>query len=381
MSNTIQPKISIVMSVYNGSFYLRESIESILNQTFVDFEFIIINDCSTDNSWEVMNKYAERDLRIILINNPANIGLTKSLNKGLKIAGGEYIARQDADDISLPDRLKIQANFLDFHPEVGVLGSNAKAIDEQGQYLGACPIPIEHENTIEHESLQAYLLVNNCLYHSSLIARRSLIQKIGGYDEELRYAQDYKLWWDLGQLSRLASLPDNLILVRKSDNNITTKNRLEQLLCSLKISLQAVEESLKGQSLDKDTYQKFWWAYLQLIDRKAYEGFWPFYHSRHAQLTSKDIQHLQPLWNLLANQPSGSRVWGSRLQDLAYHLLRRGQTREGLQLIQISSHRLKVPIQWNKTIRALVKPYLPEPGQQLWKIWKTRRINVHLHNT
>ena len=375
------PKVSVLMSVYNGSCYLRESVESILNQTLIDFEFIIIDDGSTDNTWEILTKYAERDQRIKLFKNKENIGLTKSLNKGLKLAQGEYLARQDADDISLPDRLKIQTDFLDLYPEVGVLGSDAEAINDQGQSLGSRLVPIEHEDNLEHESLQAYLLVNNCLHHSSLMARRRLMQDIGGYDEELRYAQDYKLWWQIGQVSRLTSLSDILILVRRSGKNITTKNRLEQLLCSLNISLQAVEESLEGQTLDKEAYQRFWWAYLQLLDQRAYQGFWPAYHGSHAQLTSKDIRGLQPVWNLLANHPGGSSVWGFRFQNLALHLLRRRQAVTGLQLLWISARGLKMPIPWSKTMRALVKPYVPEPGQQLWRVWKTRTNNVDLHST
>jgi len=116
-----RPKISVIMSVYNGEKYLREAIESILNQTFRDFEFIIINDGSTDKTSEILSSY--NDPRIVIINNKRNIGLTKSLNKGLKMVKGEYIARQDADDVSLPERLERMVNFLDMNRDVGLLGS------------------------------------------------------------------------------------------------------------------------------------------------------------------------------------------------------------------------------------------------------------------
>ena len=377
----LAPKVSVLMSVYNGSRYIQESVESILNQTLTDFEFIIVDDGSTDNTWEILTKYADRDQRIKLFKNQENIGLTKSLNKGLKLAQGEYLARQDVDDISLSDRLKIQTDFLDLHLEVGVLGSDAELINDQGKSLGYLLVPIEHENTIEHASLQAYLLINNCLLHSSLMARRKLVQNIGGYDEELRYAQDYRLWWQLGQLSHLASLSDILILVRRSGKNISTKNRLEQLLCAFKISLNALEESLEGQSLDKEAYQRFWWAYLQLLDKKAYQRFWLAYHDRYAQLTAQDIRRLQPLWDLLANHPGEARVWGTPFQNLALHFLRHRQTLTGLHLLWISARQLKMPIQWSKTIRALVKPYVPKLGQQLCKVWKTENNKVDLHST
>ena len=100
------PKVSVVMSVHNGSHYLHEAVESILNQTFTDFEFITIDDFSTDSSWEILTKYADQDQRIKLFKNEENLGLTKSLNKGLKLAQGDYIARQDADDVSLPERFE-----------------------------------------------------------------------------------------------------------------------------------------------------------------------------------------------------------------------------------------------------------------------------------
>ena len=131
----MQPKISVVMSVYNGTPYLRECIESILNQTCKDFEFIIIDDGSSDNTWKILTEYANQNQQIKLFKNEENIGLTKSLNKGLKLAGGEYIARQDADDVSLPDRFELQTRFLDAHLEVGALGSSAEVIDEQGMSL------------------------------------------------------------------------------------------------------------------------------------------------------------------------------------------------------------------------------------------------------
>ncbi len=128
------PKVSVIMSVYNGDKYLREAIESILNQTFTDFEFIIVNDGSTDNSLEIIESYD--DERIKTINNKKNIGLTKSLNKALKFAKGKYIARQDADDVSLPNRFEKQVEYLDSHPEVALVGTSVYLIDENGKIIG-----------------------------------------------------------------------------------------------------------------------------------------------------------------------------------------------------------------------------------------------------
>jgi len=129
------PKISVIMSVYNTQQFLEESIESILNQTFTNFEFIIIDDKSNDNSKEIISNYMAKDCRIILIENETNLGIAAARNKGLEIARGKYIAIMDSDDISLPNRLEKEYIFLENNPEFFLVGSNAIKIDENGDYL------------------------------------------------------------------------------------------------------------------------------------------------------------------------------------------------------------------------------------------------------
>ena len=127
------PQVSVIMPVYNGGRYLREAVDSILNQTFREFEFIIIDDGSTDDTWSVLTDYAAHDSQVRLIQNEANIGLTRSLNKGLAVSRAALIARQDADDISMPERLARQIAFLEMHPEVGLLGTQGDFIDADGR--------------------------------------------------------------------------------------------------------------------------------------------------------------------------------------------------------------------------------------------------------
>ena len=129
------PKVSVIMSVYNSDKFLSESIESILNQTFRDFEFIIINDCSTDKSLDIIKKYSKNDNRIVLIENENNIGLTKSLNKGVKIAKGNYIARIDADDTALNNRFEVQYNFLEKNKNIFLVGGGTYEIDYKGKII------------------------------------------------------------------------------------------------------------------------------------------------------------------------------------------------------------------------------------------------------
>ena len=135
-----KPKVTVLMSVYNGERYLHESIESILNQTFKDFGFLIINDGSTDNTPKILKSY--KDQRIKIISNKNNLGLTKSLNKGIKLAKGEYIARQDVDDVSLSERLEKQVKFLNSYPSYAAVGTFTKIINEDSKVIFLLRNPI-----------------------------------------------------------------------------------------------------------------------------------------------------------------------------------------------------------------------------------------------
>ena len=146
-------KVSVLMCVYNRETYLQQAIDSILAQTFRDFEFVIVNDGSIDNSWQILNEYSEKDSRIVLIDNKKNIGLEKSLNKGLAATKGEYVARQDADDISLPNRLQLQVDYLENHPEIGALGSSIEFINSQGLVTGKPIVPTDNA------SVESFLLI------------------------------------------------------------------------------------------------------------------------------------------------------------------------------------------------------------------------------
>ena len=355
------------MSVYNGSRYLQESVESILNQTFTDFEFIIIDDGSTDNTGEILTKYAESDRRIKLFQNEVNLGLTKTLNKGLKLARGKYIARQDADDISLPNRLQLQVDFLDAHPEVGALGSAVEFIDRQGSVLRQLEVPTDHE------TLQALLLVNNYLWHSSMMIAAKQIQQIGGYDEKLVCTQDYDLWWRIGRHSHLATLA-NILLKYRLDNAsaISKLRRKQQLECAQKISFRAIQESLPetALSLDKQAHERFWWSYLELVDPQSYQQCWYSDRGEQALLRWQDIRQLQPFWDLLANHPGGTKIWGSRFYQLALRCLRSQQTSTGLHLLWVGWRQLQMPIAWLVVLKILIKPYLPASLHRLWKIWQ-----------
>ena len=143
------PKVTVLMSVYNGKKYLHESVGSILNQTFKDFEFVIINDGSTDGTEKILEEYSRIDKRIVLIHNKENLGLTKSLNKGIKVARGEYIARMDMDDISASDRLKKEVEFLDHHQDYAVIGTFVKIMNKDSNLIYMLERPIEDKKIRE----------------------------------------------------------------------------------------------------------------------------------------------------------------------------------------------------------------------------------------
>jgi glycosyltransferase involved in cell wall biosynthesis len=208
------------MSVYNGEKYLRKAVDSILNQTFKNFEFLIINDCSTDETLKILKNY--NDPRITIIKNEKNIGLTRSLNKGLKVARGDYIARQDADDISTPNRLEKELNFLIKRSDYAAVGSFIRVIDENGKELHTI------EKPITDEAIKAFLKKDNCIAHGSSVIRMSCLRDINFYDDTIPKAQDYDLWLRLSGKYKLANIPEYLYFWRYHTGNVSIKNKNEQ---------------------------------------------------------------------------------------------------------------------------------------------------------
>lgn len=197
------PIISVILPVYNAGSYLKDAIDSILNQTFRDFEFIIINDGSTDNSLETIKAFD--DSRIVLIDQ-ANMGLAATLNVGISKAKGKYIARQDQDDISYPERLEKQVDYLESNKEVVLLGTWARIISEDTKLNNTF-----HQHPHLSSILKFDLLFNNPFVHSSVIFKTDLVKSIGGYDETKGLYEDYKLWSRLAEEGEVANLKEVLI--------------------------------------------------------------------------------------------------------------------------------------------------------------------------
>lgn len=238
-------RVSVLTSVYNGEKYLKEAIESILSQTFSDFEFIIVNDNSTDSSLEIIKSF--KDDRINLVENKENLGLTKSLNKGLKLAKGDYIARMDADDISEPTRFEKQVKVLEENPEYTVVGSNMVLINENGEILEDMIYPQTPEENLGN------IFFANTIVHSSAMFRREFVLKLGGYNEEYKKSQDYDLWLSIIENGgQLYNIQEYLLKYRTHSDSITSKFGSEQEGTVVKILQKRLKSILGVDAKEKD---------------------------------------------------------------------------------------------------------------------------------
>lgn len=214
------PVISVVMSVYNGQKYLRESIESILKQTCKNFEFIIVNDGSVDSSREMVLSYD--DPRICLIDNDKNMGLTWSLNRAIGLSRCEYIARQDVDDISVASRLEKQLRFLENHPQVAVVGCFSNVFNTDGI------VGVAGNLRLAGKVIKQRLTKKNLLIHGSVMMRKSHLARVGYYREFFRHSQDYDLWLRLSEYFDIAILPEFLYQYRVTADAISVSRFLSQ---------------------------------------------------------------------------------------------------------------------------------------------------------
>jgi len=234
------PLVSVLMAVHDEDDYLESSVASILGQTFSDFEFVIVDDASS-NERTAKILAGLKDSRIRLVRNNVNSGLTHSLNKGLGIAKGKYIARMDADDISTPERLEKQVLFLEGHPDVGIIGTGFCLMDAAGRKLKYKRMPSSDLG------VRWMGLLSNPFVHSSVMFRReTLLSKHLQYDETLPVTQDYDLWMRLLRHVRGANLNEYLLLSRVHAASVSVKRREEQLACHGRISCRAVRELLPG---------------------------------------------------------------------------------------------------------------------------------------
>lgn len=215
------PPLSVLLAVYNGQRYLRQALDSICSQTFSDFEFVVIDDGSTDSTLTILREYESRDPRLRIVSRP-NKGLTATLNEGLVLARGEFIARMDDDDIALPSRFAQQVEYLRAHPDCVLVGSRVLLIDPDG-------LPIRESATEQtHEQIDAAHLNRGWpVVHPAVMMRTDAVRRVGGYRDQYNTLEDLDLFLRLAEIGRLANLPEVLLKYRQHFSSVT-HSRSEQ---------------------------------------------------------------------------------------------------------------------------------------------------------
>lgn len=251
------PDISVIMSVYNGETYLAEAIESVINQTFKNWELIVINDCSTDSTSEILAGFASKDERIKVHTNEVNLKLPSSLNKAISLSIGKYIARMDADDICLPDRLEKQYKFMEENREIDMSSCRFMTV-KNGVYMsggagGRC----------DNKTLRTMLLVANPILHPGVIAKAEVMKKLG-YDTTLTCTEDLELWTRMAMENfKMQILPECLLIYRLHDKQITSTTLERQHTEVLKIQnkyyaslLEAMDKEMQEFYIDGIYFRK-----------------------------------------------------------------------------------------------------------------------------
>ena len=254
------PIVSVIMPTYNGEKYIGSAIDSILCQSLSDWELIVVDDCSNDATLSILREIEDARLRVI--HNERNEGIANSLNRAVAVAVGKYVAFQDHDDVSLPDRLRIQCQFLEENPEVGMVGSSCRIIDESGNLVRDALV------RCNDAELRWCLIWYNPFFHTTLMARRSAITKIGGYspDPNYRFSEDYEMMSRLAMSYPVANLPQPLACWRTHAESASERNTMRQLCSGANISIRNVTD--------------LWWRVGAQASNEtaanAYQAMWSF---------------------------------------------------------------------------------------------------------
>jgi len=246
------PTISVLMPVYNVERYIREAMDGVLEQTYRDFEVVVVDDCSTDRTPSIIEEYAGHDRRVRLVRTPRNLGHTGALNQGLDECRGALVARMDGDDIMQPDRLAHQAAYLDDHPECAALGTQVDFIDADGDLL------VHFERPLEHDEIDRRLLRGDCLaiVHPSVMYRREAVISVGKYDPSLQKGEDHDLFLRLAERARLANLPDTLLKFRRHHTSTTALSSGEAMMERTRQTIRRalVRRGMPADSIETDSF-------------------------------------------------------------------------------------------------------------------------------
>ncbi len=225
------PAVSVLMAVHDGAPWVADAVRSVLAQTAGDLELIVVDDGSTDATPALLAAVDDRRLRVAT---RPHAGLTRSLNEASALARAPLVARLDADDLALPERLARQRAFLDAHPDVGLLGTGARELDPAGREVAGVAPPQGDA------AIRRALIRRNPFVHSSVMLRREVLGRAGGYDERLPVAQDYDLWMRLADLTRLANLPEPLVVRRLVPGRVSARRDGARLRAEARVRWRAV---------------------------------------------------------------------------------------------------------------------------------------------
>lgn len=304
----IKPIISVLMPAYNAAEYIHEAIDSILTQTFIDFEFVIINDGSTDTTEEIILSYS--DERIKYYANESNMGIVKTLNRGIDLCQGKYIARMDADDVSLPDRLEKQVHRLEANPQIVACGTLYAIYGDERQ------TPVDVATDVQDIR---YDMAIYCQFaHSTMMVRKyTLNQYKLRYREEYKCAEDYKLWTELLKYGDIINIPEILGYIRQCEEGISISNADKQknlsdivrkdYLNQLGVSTQVLLSDLLNKTINVDVTRETLRAYYPLVlQAKSHNWLYKNFktalkkHLRHLPLINK-IKYMSCEWKEILN--------------------------------------------------------------------------------
>lgn len=292
LSKDFSPKISVVLPVYNGEMYIEKAIESILNQSFTDFELIVLNDGSSDKTRGIIDKYSV-DARVQIIHQE-NIGLIKTLNKGLSIAKGIFIARMDADDICHTNRFEVQFSRLITDDSLSVLGSSIRLIDEDGQFLRQIDYP-------KIEDIASFIKKGSPVAHPAIMMRLDHVMEVGGYREAFDCAEDYDLWYRLHDAGfKIDNCSEVLLDYRQTLSGISFSKNDKQTVVTRLVQLAHDMRMRKGKDQfdgskagDIDDLRRNVREYIETEELAKYELIWfGCYHLKYDALSQFDERFL-----------------------------------------------------------------------------------------
>lgn len=321
-----EPAISVVMPAYNAERYIAEAIDSILNQTYSDFELIIVNDGSKDKTEEIILSYS--DNRIKYLKNEANQGICRTLNKGIDAAKGRYIARMDSDDISLPSRLGSQFIFMERHSNIVAAGSDIIIFGEGiSPYLGTMLHP--------PQECKAGLLFNSCFAHPSVIIRKEILEKEHLiYKDEYKGLEDFELWWQLSKYGDLANIHQPLLKYRRHPQQEThhVSDRVEKIFKDF-IKIRFLDLDIKLNDYEINLIQKYSRLQYNRFTEQELLNYINLCIRIHEQYPSTDSKELNAVKITLA-------------KSISYIAQNSSLPRSGYYYIKLAFHNRIIPISW-----------------------------------